>query len=1236
VWQIAQDKAGQIWLTTDEMLVKFDHQSKQFIHYPLPPGERRLAVFHQDSAGTVWVAGVTGLYRFNPQDGTFIPYESAPREISSLMEDENGNFWLGSQQTGLSILDPRTGQIIRRYRHDPADRDSLSSNQITALYKDEAGVIWIGTENSGLNVFDPRQSQFAYYRHQTNNPRSLAEGPVVALAGDENGLLWAGTGTVLNRIGPDSVQHYSPADHLEASAQDNISALHIDRLGLVWLGMDRKLYRFDPETESFTDYELRLSTAPGPPLRVTAFYEDNAGYLWLAVELTGLYRFDPNRETFKVYQQPRNPQVTNYDEPHNIANNRITTLSGDRQGEIWLGYQNGALSRFDPQTETFRHYFFELGRIDVIYQDQAGLLWLASQDGLAHFEPTTETVRHYTRKDGLSDDFVVGILEDRTGNLWLSTKQGLSKFDPQAEQFHNYDLADGLSDNEFSRGAAWQTPDGRLFFGGRNGLTGFDPAQINHNPYQPPVLLTEFRLFNQPVRPGRDSLLARPVWDLAQMTLQPDQDIISFEFAALSYTAPQQNRYRYKLEGFEDDWNEVDSRRRFATYTNLPPGDYLFRVQGTNHSGVWSEKEAHLSLTVLPFWWETTWFRVTALLLVAAIATGGYGVRVYRLKQRSRQLEQQVAQRTAELAQAREIFATVLNNQDALIYVADMNTYEILFANDRLKQTFGDIEGRTCWQTIQEGQTGPCSFCSNPELVSPAGQPTGIFRWQYQNTRNDRWYAIADSAIEWTDGRLVRLSMAMDITTHKRAEQQLLAQQRLVATMEERERIGRELHDDLGQVMGYVSLQAQAVREFLKHGHTEQAKVTLTQLLQTAHEAHDDVRQYILGVRSSTPQPPADFFEELNRYLQQLQERYNLEVQVSWPDHLPDTPLVPEIETQLLRIIQEALTNVRKHAGVDTARILFTFQPDEVQVIISDEGRGFNPYRIPSAPGEGSEAPLPLPEAGDGLSPKAQAHFGLEIMRERAEAAGGTLDLRSKPGQGTQIIVHLPRVLERSPEQEVSGLRVLLVDDHPLYLEGLRNMLSTRGLQVVGTAHDGLEATALARQLLPDLILMDVEMPGCDGLEATRRIKAELPGAKIVILTVAADDDTLLEALKSGAAGYLLKNLDSRQFFSLLTEVMRGETVLSPSLAARVLTEFTQSRPTSADNGQERESILTPRQQEVLELAAAGLTNKEIAQKLHVSPATVKYHVAQILDRLQLTSRYELAHYARPQNPPDG
>lgn len=500
-------------------------------------------------------------------------------------------------------------------------------------------------------------------------------------------------------------------------------------------------------------------------------------------------------------------------------------------------------------------------------------------------------------------------------------------------------------------------------------------------------------------------------------------------------------------------------------------------------------------------------------------------------------------------------------------------------------------------------------------------------------------YQVQVSAITDSKEALVGYAMTLfDITSRKQTE----AQRQRLAALEERERIGRELHDDLGQVMSYVSLQAQTARELLKHGQTASAQATLTQLVQAAQEAHNNVRQYILGVRTATLSS-ADFTETLQQYLAQLDARHGLTVAISWPDDFSATALTPEIETQLLRIIQEALTNVRDHAGVDRATIFFTLHPDEVQTIIADEGRGFKPFVVPPEEGESKTSP-PLATKGriegglSGSEPrKPEGHFGLEITRERAEAVGGSLEVRSTPEVGTQVIVRLPRMLESPPEKAMQGMRALLVDDHALYLDGLKNMLSVRGIQVVGTARDGLEAQALARKLQPDLILMDVEMPRCNGLEATRRIKADLPDTKIVMLTVAADDDTLLQALKNGASGYLLKSVAGREFFILLNQAMQGETVLSPSLAAHILTEFTRPE-TTFPTADPPAPTLTPRQQEVLALAAQGLSNKEIAAQLNVSANTVKYHVSQILERLHLHSRYELAHYAQQQElgPPPG
>jgi DNA-binding NarL/FixJ family response regulator len=289
-----------------------------------------------------------------------------------------------------------------------------------------------------------------------------------------------------------------------------------------------------------------------------------------------------------------------------------------------------------------------------------------------------------------------------------------------------------------------------------------------------------------------------------------------------------------------------------------------------------------------------------------------------------------------------------------------------------------------------------------------------------------------------------------------------------------------------------------------------------------------------------------------------------------------------------------------------------------VQVIIADDGQGFD-VNNPSA---------------DNLP-----HFGLTIMRERLESVGGRLEIRSNPAGGTQIIARLPRLLAALEEENIQGIRVLLVDDHPLYLEGLRNLLSAKGLNVVGNARNGLEAQELAQQLSPDLILMDVEMPVCNGLEATRLIKEKLPHLKIVMLTVAADEGKLFTALQNGASGYLLKSLDSTQFFNLLSEVMRGETVLSPKLAAQVLAKFSAQAPAVEKPAAPAEvasaipdtPTLTTRQLDVLQLVAQGLTNKEIADLLHISERTVKFHVSQILEQLQLRSRYELASYAKQQ-----
>jgi DNA-binding NarL/FixJ family response regulator/signal transduction histidine kinase len=474
--------------------------------------------------------------------------------------------------------------------------------------------------------------------------------------------------------------------------------------------------------------------------------------------------------------------------------------------------------------------------------------------------------------------------------------------------------------------------------------------------------------------------------------------------------------------------------------------------------------------------------------------------------------------------------------------------------------------------------------------------------------------------------------LRQEMDERQAAQAQVLQHERALAAAEEREQLGRELHDGLGQVMGYVNVQAQAIRALLQSGQIDPAASVLRQLEQVAQDVHADVRAYILGIRTAAV-PATGFLAALRLYLDALERAYGFRVTLDLPPALETSPgaglFAPEVEAQLLRIVQEALTNVRKHAGVTAARVSLALQARQAEIVITDEGCGFD--LTPSTPP--SLAGKHVLSAGAG-GDRGIGHFGLSVMVERAQSVGGSVEVASAPGQGTPVTVRMP--LAMAAGAGVSGLRVLLADDHPLFLDGLRNMLTAHGMNVVGLARDGVEAAEQAIAVRPDLVLLDIQMPRCNGLEAARRIKASLPAATIVMLTVAASEESLFEALKLGASGYILKSVSSEQFFDTLASLLRGEPVFSPEVAARILADLAPVAPGprgvvgAGRKGSEPKVLpgLIERQTEVLRLVAQGLTYKEVGARLCIAEVTVKYHMGEILNHLHVQSRKEAVAYA--------
>ncbi len=487
--------------------------------------------------------------------------------------------------------------------------------------------------------------------------------------------------------------------------------------------------------------------------------------------------------------------------------------------------------------------------------------------------------------------------------------------------------------------------------------------------------------------------------------------------------------------------------------------------------------------------------------------------------------------------------------------------------------------------------------------------------------RNTTELNLRELELRNTNAKLTSVNATLrdEIEFREKLQQQTIEQQRKLAALNEREELGRDLHDGLGQILGFLNLQTQVSLSLLEGQQFAQLRQKLIEIADTVRDGHDSVRTFIMGLRpgNTRQDPPRKLAEILANFL----ARDGLQVNLEYLESAPEPAFQPAVEFALQQIIHEALTNVSKHAHAQQVNLKFSFIGELAQVEIVDNGQGFD-----------LESKLGQP---DGLG-----HFGLKMMRERAENLGGRLDFYSERSKGTRLVLYLPCMLRQTTRADEDDLRlvhsrrILLADDHPLFLEGLGNLLRMRGLTVVGMAHDGLEAESMAEALRPDVVVMDVNMPGKNGLEVTRNIKAMLPETTVVILTVSEHESTLIEAMKMGASGYLAKSMDVNEFIRLLASFTRGEVPLSPGMALCMLDKFSSASTeiatlglnTQVSNGLEG---LSKRQKMILERISQGKKYKEIGLELSLSERTVKREIGKVVEILQLQNRQSVKAFAR-------
>ncbi|HTP32416.1 MAG TPA: two-component regulator propeller domain-containing protein [Candidatus Acidoferrales bacterium] len=671
VLSLLEDRQGNLWAGTAAGLNRLNRATGRFTRFPHDPkgtsdryGDYVSAVL-EDESGVVWLASAMGhwLRSLDPATNRFTEYtlrsgESAVPSlpgITSIQAGTDGAIWLGTDGGGLLKLN-RERRELSRYRNDPGDAGSVHHNYVQALFRDADGAIWVCAKDMFAR-FTSRRGPFENYYAEPGNPNGLRDGFVWSVREDTEGWLWVGTPSGLHRLnrktGALMFYRHDPGNPHGLSG-NLISAIGTERSGVVWFGtLGQGINRFERSTGRFLAYRHNPNQ-PGSLSHddVYCLLVDRRGVLWVGTG-AGLDRFDPATGRFTLYrsdaQHPEGPS------------DAVTVIFEDRDGLLWLGTPGG-LYRFDAKTDRFTAYRHQLknpdslshNQVNAILEDRQGTLWVGTQNALDRWDRSGAVTATFTRRDGLPEDAIKAILEDDQGDLWLVTSNGLGRFHPATRACRNYSEIDGLPTNLLNPGwqsGSYRAPGGEMLIGTVNGLTAFYPDRLPSKPYVPKVLLTDFLLYNKPVRYSGNSPLRKAIWATDSVTLTHDQSIFTLEFAALSYQAREKNRYRYRLQGLETDWNEVDSKRSWATYTSLPTGKYVFQLQASHNDGVWNEQGVALPIIILPPWWATWWFRSMAALSVAGIAWAAHSTRVRRLQMEAARLESQVLQRTSELSE---------------------------------------------------------------------------------------------------------------------------------------------------------------------------------------------------------------------------------------------------------------------------------------------------------------------------------------------------------------------------------------------------------------------------------------------------------------------------------------------------------------------------------------------------------------------------------------------------------
>ncbi|WP_158995681.1 hybrid sensor histidine kinase/response regulator transcription factor [Mucilaginibacter sp. L196] len=1143
---LCRDDNDNIWIgTADNGLDYFNTKTKQFTNYNFGKSDfgsissNSISAIFEDSKKTIWVGTTDGLNMYDKKTNTFKRFVNNPKDprsisdnhIKFIYEDKNHHLWVGTYGGGLNELDLSTGD----FRNYKKANSKLSSDALIGIAADYQGNLWIGTENGGLNIFDPIKRSFTVFNNIYNDATSISSNTINAIVKDTKGNMWLGTlngGINLLQRDNENFAHYKHEQGTNSLVNNIVNCIYEDSKLNLWIGTDGGgVDLFDRKTKHFQN--LRHEKGNTNSLSgdyILSVCEDKDGNIWIGSWGEGISVYNPISKTLRFFKNDiANPGSLNsnyafyifkdsqsrmwvgtygggvdlYDAATNkfihhihndkiaesISSNNILTINEDDNHNILIGTDGAGLSVLNPNTGKCTFYKdleskngLSNNSISSIYQDKKNNIWLSTNDGLDEVDEITGKVTCYFMENGLPSNLVASVLGDNKNNIWVATDNGLSKFNLNNKSIKNYNRSDGLQANEFKYSRCLSKT-GQMYFGGINGFNEFRPDSIADLSFDPPIIFTDFEIFNKHVDISQDTKKGYPLNVSLpynpEIELSYKQSVITFEFASLNYVNKEKKQYAYILQGFDNQWHYLGTKNN-VTYTNLDPGSYTLKVKGLNNTGTFSTKVSQIQITVNPPFWKTWWFEGLMIILIVAIVIGIFYIRVRSIKIQNKILEAKVTRRTQELKEANLILTE--NNNQIRIQNEKLEIYnkEIVDKSNKIldQQEHIIIQNTKLEHTVSE--------------LEKSNQTKNRFLSILAHDLRNPITAIA--------GIAKNLKMQMPQVTKQ----------------------------EIGKYISIISDSSKSVLDLL---------LNLLEWAKTQNETltsnPESVNLHELVISNQV-------------LMEQLLRNKNIYLTINVPQYHILFADKKMIDTVLRNLLSNSIKFTPPFGQISIEskeinnKIIITFYDTGLGMTDEQVSNLFNIETAASSPGSNGE-----PGSGLGMviiKEFVEANHGSVTVASKVnEGSIFTIQLPkgdspSSLGEFDNTGVANTIAYEDSTGEKVNdqkrlklqGKRLLFIDDNADIRAYLKLILSST-FEIM-EAENGREGIKAAIDFQPDIIITDMLMPVMNGLEFCKTIKlnpltSHIP---VILLTSQTDSDSQLQGYEAGVDAYLVKPLNQQ------------------------------------------------------------------------------------------------------------